>query len=362
MKRLIYPLVALFFLAGCYGYEDPGPVINYKNNPVDNGPTPYDLVIPAGLPPMDIPADNPMTVEGIALGRKLFYDPILSKDSTQSCSSCHNQSHGFTDNGKKFSVGIDGMEGNMNAMAIINVGWSEEFFWNGRETGLEAQAFQPVINPLEMHDDWDNVLYKLQRHPEYPLLFEDAFGTQTITSDLATKAISQFERTIISGNSEYDKFRRFEPSAGFGQSEFNGYQIFFSERGDCFHCHSKDLLADNSYHNNGIDSVYDDTNWGRFEITQDSVDLGKFKTPTLRNIEFTAPYMHDGRFATLEEVVEHYNSGVKVSPTVDPIMTKPGKEFGLQLSAQDKADLVAFLKSFSDPNFLSNPDFSDPNP
>lgn len=321
------------------------------------GPTPYEIQVPAGMPPVTIPEENPMTVEGIELGRQLFYEKRLSGDNSQSCGSCHNQAYAFSDNGLQFSLGIDGQLGDMNAMAIMNLAYNTEFFWDGREVGIENQARQPVLNPIEMHETWENAIAKLEADPEYVQMFNAAFGSPEITEDRAVMAIAQFERTLISGNSEYDKFRRGEPN-NLSPAAFRGMQIFFTEAGDCFHCHTVDLLSDYDYHNNGLDNVFTLANYGRAKVTNRSSDIGKFKTPSLRNVEFSGPYMHDGRFATLEEVVEHYNSGILISPTLDPKIKNPD---GLFLSDLQKSDLVAFLKSLSDPDFLQNPAFSDPN-
>ena len=357
-KSVIFLFLILGLFSGCI-LDQTGP-LRITDGTISED-EPFELKIPSNYPIMDIPADNPLTKQGVALGRMLFYDPILSGDSTQSCSSCHAQAFGFSDHRKKFSLGIDGLEGDMNAMQIINVGYMTRLFWDGRAEGVEAQAFQPVINPIEMHEDWENAVAKLNRHRDYPRLFRQVFGTDEISSDLATKAIAQFERTMIAGNSKYDKFSRFEfPEGVFTEQERRGYEIFFTEKGDCFHCHTVDILTDNKFHNNGLDNVFTDYNLGYFKVTGDPSDIGKFKVPTLINIEHTGPYMHDSRFQTLEEVVEFYNSQVKVSPTVDPIMTKPGKEFGLLLTADDKAALVAFLKTLTDNDFINNPDFSSP--
>jgi cytochrome c peroxidase len=352
LRRLVWVVaVPLLILPGCI-LDDGGPLqVGFGQ------PTPLQLEVPDNLPPITISADNPTTVEGVALGRKLFYEKRLSGDNTQSCGSCHAQAFGFSDNGKRFSEGIDGNLGDMNAMAIMNLGWAQEFFWDGRTAGMEDQAREPVENPIEMHETWENAIAKLQATAEYPQLFKGAFGTDQITEDLAVKAIAQFERTLISGNSEYDKFYRGEPNA-FGQAAFRGMQIFFTERGDCFHCHTIDLFSTFEYQNNGLDNVFDSTNIGRAGVTGRSSDTGKFKVPSLRNVEVSGPYMHDGRFATLEEVIEHYNSGIKRSPTLSLSIKNPD---GLFLTEQEKSDLLAFLKSLTDREFLSNPAFSDPN-
>lgn len=317
-------------------------------------PTPYELAIPQQFPPMDIPADNPLTVKGVDLGKMLFYDPILSGDGTQSCASCHAQGFGFTDKNLKFSVGIDGIAGNRNSMPLINVGWATSLFWDGRAGTLEAQAFGPVVNPIEMHNTWSRAVSSLQAHPDYPKRFEAAFGTDQVDSTLVVKAIAQFERTLISANSRYDKRLRGEQNLTVAQRR--GEEIFFSERGDCFHCHGNVLFTDNLFHNNGLDSVFTDLGLGA--ITGNPNDYGKFKTPTLRNLLFTAPYMHDGRFQTLEEVIEFYTTGLKFSPTIDPLMTKVNGR--ADLTEQDKSDLIEFLKAITDSSFVSNPEFASP--
>jgi cytochrome c peroxidase len=318
-------------------------------------PTPYDLVIPAGFPDMIIPEDNPMTVEGVALGRMLFYDPILSDDNTQSCASCHGQGFSFTDNGRRFSVGIDGIAGTRNSMAIINAGWMPSFFWDGRDATLEEQALEPIPNPIEMHQAWPDAVDKIKNHPEYPDLFFGAFGTRDFDSTHVVKAIAQFERTLISSDTKWDRYLRGEYE--LSQAEAKGFEIFFTEKGDCFHCHSTILYTDNLFHNNGLDSEFTDK--GLFDVTGDENDIGKFKTPTLRNVEFTAPYMHDGRFETLEEVIDFYSEGLQFSPTIDPLM-KNVNQGGIQLTDDEKQNLIAFIKTLTDTTFINNPEFSNP--
>ena len=318
-------------------------------------PTPYELVIPEGFPDMVIPEDNPMTVEGVELGRMLFYDPILSADNTQSCADCHAASFAFTDNGKKFSTGIDGIEGTRNSMAVINVGWMDHLFWDGRASGVEDQAFGPVPNPIEMHQPWPEAMKKLNAHPDYPDLFFKAFGAKSIDSTQVVKAIAQFERTMISSNSKWDRYLRGEVQ--LTQAESKGFEIFFTEKGDCFHCHTTILYTDNLFHNNGLDSIFADK--GLFDVTGDPNDMGKFKTPTLRNLEFTAPYMHDGRFATLEDVIHFYSHEVKFSTTIDPLMKKV-QQGGIQLTDDEKENLIAFLKTLTDQSFIENPAYSNP--
>jgi len=321
--------------------------------------TPASLDIPTWvtdyLGEMPILEDNPTTVEGVYLGRKLFYDTRLSDDSTKSCASCHLQSAGFTDP-EQFSEGITGERGTRNAMQVINAGWFTSFFWDGRAATLEDQALGPVVNPVELNTTWPKVEEKISNDRLYPALFKMAFGSYEIDSIQIVKAISQFERTLLSFNSRYDDYF-YGDFSGFTESEENGFDIYFSEKGDCIHCHAGPILTDNEFRNNGLDSEL--TDLGLADVTGLSTDEGKFKVPTLRNIEYTGPYMHDGRFETLEEVVEHYNSGVHAdSPNLDDEMHNASE--GLNLTNEEKTDLINFLKTFSEPEFLTNTNFSDP--
>ncbi len=320
--------------------------------------TPYNLDIPDCFPPMDLPEDNPMTVEGVELGRRLFYDPILSKDSTQSCATCHMDFASFSDTAR-FSTGVEGMKGTRNAMAILNIGWSFALFWDGRSPTVEAQVLEPVPNPIEMNLDWFTAMDRLNNHPYYKKEFKRVFGTDFIDSNHVAKAIAQFERTMISGNSKFDR-----ASCGGGEVltelERDGQVIFFTEKGDCYHCHGTSLFMGFTYHNNGLQATIVDSGLGA--ITGLPTDIGKFKPPTLRNIELTAPYMHDGRFKTLEEVVEFYNSGVNQnSPNISLMMLKSNRPGGnLGLTEYEKQALVAFLKTLTDTSFINNPAFQNP--
>ncbi len=322
----------------------------------------YPEVLADNLPNMPIPDDNPMTKEGVQLGRKLFYDPILSADNTQACADCHSPQAGFSDTAR-FSVGIDGIKGDRNSMPLVNIGWAEEFFWDGRAGSLEEQAFGPVVNPIEMHNTWPDAVKALQAHPDYPPLFNSAFNTFTIDSVLVSKALSQFERTLLSGNSPVDKYLRNEPTGLSFDDELMmiaGLDIFRTEVGDCFHCHgdpTNPLWTDNLFHNNGLDEVPVDLGLGA--VTGNPSDNGKFKTPTVRNLLFTPPYMHDGRFETIAEVVKHYSSGLKNSPTIDPQMKKISSG-GIQLTPVQQQQLVKFLECLTDSSFITNPDFQKP--
>ena len=326
-------------------------------------PIPYTLEIPQlfadKLISPIIPTNNPLTEEGVALGKKLFFDTILSADETKSCASCHNPKNAFTDN-QQFSLGIDGELGFRNAMPLFNLAWNfdDRFNWDGSSFGLENQAFEPVSNPIELHANWKNVAEKIKNHSEYPTLFLQAFGTSTIDSTLITKAIAQFERTLISGNSKFDRYLLGNET--LTPEEENGFNVFIDEaKGDCFHCHGSNnnpLWTDNQFHNNGLDSNFTDIGLGK--ITGDPADNGKFKSPSLRNLAFTAPYMHDGRFATLEEVINHYSQGLKPSTTIDPLMKQIAKG-GVHLSTKDKDDLKAFLLTLSDLEFVNNTAFQE---
>ena len=327
--------------------------------------TPAALIVPQlfqqFLPEALIPVDNPQSVEGIALGRKLFYDPILSADNTQACADCHSPENAFTDI-RRFSVGIDGISGTRNSMPLFNMAWNfnEQFFWDGRSNSIESQALEPVENPIEMHNTWENAVISLQATTTYPQLFAEAFGTTAIDRTLVSKAIAQFERTLISANSKFDQ--HLLGTATLTASEANGMAIFMDEaKGDCFHCHgnpNSPLWTDNIFHNNGLDEVITDRGLGEF--TGDPRDFGLFKSPSLRNLAYSAPYMHDGRFNTLDEVINHYSEGLVYSPTIDPLM-KTIADGGVQLSQTDKDDLKAFLLSLSDLSFINNPDFQRPN-
>lgn len=355
MKNCFFFIIIIFF-SSCQkeGCTDEF-ALNYNPEAeINNGTceyyttTPYTIPTPSGFPNMIIPEDNPTTVEGIALGEKLFNEPLLSADGTQSCASCHFQSANFSDT-NQFSTGINGGLGFRNASILTNSGWSLSFNWDGSSNTLEEQAFEPVTNSNEMNNTWRNVENTLNANEEYKTLFKQAFNIEYIDSIHVVKAISQFERSLVSANSKFDKFYRGEGS--LSPSELNGYAIFNSERGDCFHCHGTLLFTDNLFHNNAIESEEPFSDNGFGDVTNNPSDNGKFKTPSLRNIEYSAPYMHDGRFATLEQVLEHYNSGGHYTSTVDPLMKKIG--VGLQLSNQDLADLLAFLKTLSDEDYVT---------
>ena len=347
MKKIIVAFIFAvpFFFIACNKCEVENPSVS------NSGATPYNLIIPEGLPPMVIPSTNPLTIEGVALGKKLFYDPILSGNNTQSCASCHMQEIGFSES-TQYSTGIDGVEGNRNAMPLINLGWQSKFFWDGGANGLESQVIGPITNPIEMHESLANVIAELNAHAEYPDLFRAAFGSEGVTSQNIMRAIAQFERTLISGNSKYDQYMRGEVL--LSAQELNGKSIFEDiDKGDCVHCHSMgSTFSDFEFRNTGLDSISADP--GRYNITLNQGDMGRFKTPSLRNVELTGPYMHDGRFQTLLECVQHYNTGFHYSANLDPNLYFAVKG---RMTQQEMEDVVAFLKTLTDMEFVNNPEF-----
>ncbi|NUM30760.1 MAG: c-type cytochrome [Bacteroidetes bacterium] len=331
MKNIFFLISALsIFISSC----KKDPIINDKFKT-----TPYIIEVPKYFPIMNTNPLNPMTVEGFELGRKLYYDPILSNDG-RSCASCHDQKYNFTTYAS-------------NALVHVNLAWNTNFLWNGHVTGTLED-----IMMFEVGDFFNTDINKLNNSNDYKNLFKKAYNIDKITKTDVAYALAQFFRARVSYNSKFDKFIRGETD--LSPSELNGYILFTTEKGDCFHCHTLPLTSDNQFRNIGLDSVFEAHNLGRYEVTHNPLDKGKFKVPTLRNIEVSAPYMHDGRFKTLAEVVEFYNSGVKVSSTIDPIMTKPGKEYGLKLTTKEKSDLISFLKTFTDTSFLNNKAFSKP--
>lgn len=373
-------LISVLCFTCCEDDDDTG--MNAPDPCTDLTDLPFDAVvkeinIPLGFQPINQPVGNEMTNAGVLLGRHLFFDPILSADSTKSCGSCHGVDGNFTDN-LATSPGIDGLLGRRSAMPLVDLVYAENgLFWDGRSNTLEQQALLPVEDPIELHDTWDNVEAKLQRSDIYPAMFRRAFGIQKncdITRELATRAIAQFERSLISmGNSEFDNV--FYRRVGFlSESAERGKRFFFDEGGgdgvtdaECFHCHSAPLFTDNSFRNNGItffteDTALDIPDLGRYEVTNRDRDIGLFRVPTLRNIEFSAPYMHDGRFETLEEVLDHYRCNIQQSPTLDPLMTNhcdPADPITF-IDEQGRDDIIAFLLSLSDTTFFSNPEYQSP--
>lgn len=292
---------------------------------------------------------NPLTEEGFQLGRTLFYDPILSRDSTISCSSCHLQATGFTHVDHSLSHGIDGKIGTRNSMTLMNLAWSKSFMWDGGVNHLDMQPLNPITSPMEMDETLEQLIQKLQKSDKYQQLFKNAFGDSKVTGQRILKALSQFELLLVSSNSKYDKVMRHEET--FTVQEQKGYHLF---KTNCASCHNEPLFTSEKFENNGlsIDETLNDI--GRMKITNKQEDYLRFKVPTLRNIQFTFPYMHDGRFKTLTDVVKHYNS-IEKSKNLPNQLSKP-----INLSDNDRVDLVAFLKTLTDTEFLFDKRFSYP--
>ncbi len=366
---IFFLLVTTLAAVGCGGDDDVQEVTDNDLTDIPYDPKTYEIIVPCDYPEMPIPADNPMTIDGFELGRHLFYDPILSADSTQSCSSCHLPSGSFTDN-LPVSVGIDGIAGRRSSMSLLNIGYvTQDLFWDGRSATLEEQALLPVEDPIELHHSWPAVVEQLRRHESYPEMFRKAFGisnTNEITKELAAKALAQFERALVSsGQSRYDRWRC-ETGFLLTESEINGLLLYTNEDDDhpgCTHCHSREaqLFSDFTIKNNGLDSVgptVEDLNnfidKGLGEVTNNVFDNGKFRVPSLNNIAMTAPYMHDGRFNTLEEVIDHYSSGGKTSFNIDPNV------HSFNLTTEEKEDLIEFLHTLTDTEFMNNPAFQNP--
>jgi cytochrome c peroxidase len=329
---------------------------------------PYELKYPANFGGrFEIPADNPLTEEGVELGRMLFYETRLSVNKKISCESCHQQRLAFTD-GRTFSEGVDNTLTPRNSMSLANLLWVRNFFWDGRVASLESQATFPLTDPHEMGQSLETSARILDSIPLYRERFKNAFGTSEISPGLIVKAISQFERTLISANSRYDQYLagNYKPT----ERELNGMALFMNApvpekklRGaNCGHCHGGPKTYRELFHNNGLDTDFKDA--GRQKFTGKPEDIGRFRVPTLRNVALTAPYMHDGRFTTLEQVLDHYNEHIQQSGTLSSFLQHVSNEKGaktLKLTTTEKADIIAFLHMLTDSSFISNPSFSNPH-
>lgn len=320
----------------------------WKNEPI------IEVIIPKKWPyPVYNFKDQPVTVSGFELGRKLFYDPILSRDSTISCASCHLQYTGFTHVDHAVSHGIEGRKGTRNAPALINLAWNKSFHWDGGVNHIEVQGLNPIKHPAEMDNSLEEVLRRLQRSANYPELFKRAFGTKEVSTSRIMKALSMFEVCLISSNSKYDKVIRKEKGVSFTEQEKNGLKIF---RQHCASCHSEPLFSNNGFACNGIpiDTLFNDV--GRYAITHLGKDSMQFRIPTLRNIEFTFPYMHDGRYKKLKDVINYYSEGIKIdAPYLDDRIKGP-----FHFNEHEKKDLLAFLLTLTDKEFLYDKRYSFP--
>lgn len=335
-------------------------------------PKPLSWKKPSHFPePVYDMSKNPLTAEGVELGRFLFYDGILSRTNVIGCGTCHQQSAAFTHHGHELSHGVDDQLGTRNSPPIQNLAWSTSFFWDGGVHDLDFVPPSPIQNKVELGESVSNVMVKLRNTPvkgaavsvNYPQMFKAAFGTEEINTERMMKALSQFMLSMVSATSRYDYYVLGDASAITAQ-EKEGLVLFKQK---CGSCHSGELFTDFSFRNNGItpNKINDQ---GRYAITLDEADRMKFKVPSLRNIGLTAPYMHDGRYHALSEVLDHYandqNSSkidsMYVSPTLDPVLAVAGQKRGIRLTAQEKLSIIAFLKTLNDEQFISDKRFSDP--
>jgi len=314
---------------------------------------PVEIEYPASWPAPVYDFDkNPLTEEAIALGRKLFYESLLSKDGTVNCSNCQLSFTAFTHVDHALSHGIGDRIGNRNSMALTNLAWSKSFMWDGAVNHLDVQALAPISHPAEMGEDIAQVVQKLQATEIYPPLFYAAFRDSVISGAHLLKALSQFQLTLISANAKYDQVMRGEEGVAFSAQENQGFALFKTH---CQTCHPAPLFTTGDFVNNGLpmDTTLQDQ--GRMTVTNQAKDFAKFKVPTLRNIEFSRPYMHDGRFETLMQVLDHYTNGIESNATLAPQLQN-----GISLSEKEQVDLIAFLLTLSDKTFLLNPDFAYP--
>jgi cytochrome c peroxidase len=344
MRSLLYIIGISVFIISCSVDPEIKPLV-----PVDD----VKEIIPQGWPiPFYKFSDNPITTDKFILGRSLFYETMLSSDNTISCGSCHQQFVAFANADHDLSHGVNGVFGNRNSPALQNLNWNTSFMHDGGINHIEVQPAAPITNPVEMNESLSNVVSKLSGSGKYRELFKKAYGDETINTQRMFKSMAVFMATMYSFNSKYDKVKRGEDT--FESSEQAGYDIFVQK---CASCHKEPLFSDFEFRNNGLPVNYALKDSGRMHITRNLADLYKFKTPSLRNIEKTGPYMHDGRLSSLGQVLEHYNSGIVISNTLDPIL----QSGSIPLTLQEKADLLAFLRTLTDQTFLTDKRFADPN-
>ena len=340
MRSVLLILVCLFlFLVSCRKEE--------QTNSFPPESDEYVLHIPPGFPTPDIPADNVLTKIRIALGKRLFYDPVLSSDSTRSCGSCHAAHLAFSDS-TSVSLGIEQRLGTRNAPSLANVAYQKKLLREGGVPTLEMQ----ILVPIQEHNEFDfNILLvaeRLNQMPDYVAMANKAYG-RAPDAFVITRSIAAFERTLLSGDSPYDQFTFQGKNSALSESEKRGLGLFESNRLNCSKCHEGFLFTNQDFTNNGLYEVYPDS--GRIRLSGLESDRAVFKVPSLRNVGLTAPYMHDGSMPSLERVIDHYQTGGKAHPNKSPLL-KP-----FNLTSQERTDLLAFLQSLSDQNFISNPEF-----
>lgn len=351
IRLLVFSLFAVALIAFAVIYQPVDAFSRGARTPdaaVMPAGTRLQIKTPLGLPPVPVPADNPPTAETVALGRRLYYDPILSADNTVSCASCHAPEAGFTDT-HPASIGVGGKKGTRHSPTVINSAYNSAQFWDGRAPSLEEQAKGPIANPVEMASTHADVVKRLQADPKYVARFMEAWGTEGITIDLVVRSIASFERTVLCGNSPFDRFYYGHDKNALSASALRGLKLFMNpKKGNCAVCHTigKDyaLFTDNKFHNLGIgaDIQGNMVDLGRFEQTKNDADWGAFKTPTLRNIARRAPYMHDGSFPTLKDALGHYIGGGNMNPHLDKEIH--ALDF---LSFDERQDILAFLESLT---------------
>lgn len=301
-------------------------------------------------------SENKLTEAGFELGKRLFYEPRLSRNNTIACASCHIQSANFTHHGHDVSHGIDDRLGIRNPMPIMNLAWNKFFFWDGGVFNLDLLAVVPIENPVEMDEKVPNVIAKLQAHPDYPTLFEKAFGSSEITSAKMSKALSQFMLMAVSDNSKYDQVMRKEKDVSFTESEQRGY-IFF--KNNCARCHTEPLFTDADFHDNGL-GPNPAGDQGRYNVTLNNADKYKFKVPSLRNLRWSAPYMHDGSIYTLSGVLDHYRKFMQNTQNLDNGFRRKDEAPGVSMTDMEKEDLLDFLNTLNDEIFIKEQLLSEP--
>lgn len=343
-----------FFLVVCFSLFSCKEENDYAN--LSNRP--YTLEIPSNFP--EVKQDmslSPLTEMGVQLGKKLFYDPQLSRNNSISCAFCHEQPSAFTHHGHDLSHGIDNLVGLRNTPAIQNIIFQSQYFFDGAANTMQMIPIPPIHNPVEMDENIPNILEKLKKDPKYVALFEVAFENKKINSANMLSALVQFMATMISANSKYDKYIRNETGGTLNKQELYGLNLFHNK---CASCHSTDIFTDNQFRNNGLPPNPNINDLGREQVTGFEQDRYKFKVPSLRNIELTAPYMHDGRFGSLESVLNFYTNGVQHTQNLDPLMIQPNGRLGINLTPEEKKAIIAFLKTLTDYQFISNPLFYQP--
>ena len=344
MKTKIILLLILPLLWSCTNDDE-----DYTNLPLE-------FKVPSNFPPLAYNiSNNPPTQKGFELGKKLFYDGRLASDGVVSCGFCHIQENAFTHHGHTFSHGVNDAVGTRNTPSIQNLGYQTAFMWDGAVNHLDLQSILPFTNPVEMNGDFSAAITMMKGDAEYQKLYKLAFADGQINSENMLKALGQFMLMVTSSNSRFDKYRRNEAGGTLTQQELSGYAIFNQK---CASCHATDLFTDNSFRNNGLSVNPALNDVGRYRVTELDQDLHKFKVPSLRNVEKTAPYMHDGRLLTLEGVLDHYSSEVVDSATLDPILKQNGT-LGINLYTTEKSALIAFLKTLTDTQYLTDKRFSE---